>query len=247
MLNRLFQRKFGIAVRKVGVRSEIPWPFRILIWAGVIALAMVFAGALYDAGRRFAGFDRAASESRLDEAIAKVAVLESQLARAQEALRAGEGRLAVEASSVARLAQQLKAVQDENLALKEELSLFEGLVSTANTTGGPPVRVVRGVVERVAAGRYRYRLVLVHQASQRNSKDFVGSFRVELRVRANGGDVMMTVPAAGAADQAAYRLSFRQIHRVEGEFVIPGGAELVGSDLFITQGGGTVLRHSLKL
>jgi hypothetical protein len=247
MLNRLFQRKFGIAVRKVGVRSEIAWYWRALIWIGVISLSMAFAGWLYDAGRRFAGFDRQASEKNLADAHARIAVLDNQLAKAQEELRAGVGRLTVESSSVTQLAQQLKVVQAENLVLKEELALFEGLVSSAGAPTGVPVRVVRASIERLASGRYRYRLVLVHQAGQKNAKEFSGDFRFELKVRSSGRDAMMTLPRADEPVPAAYRLNFRQIHRVEGEFVLPVQGEVIGGDLYVGQAGAIVLRHTLKI
>jgi hypothetical protein len=247
MFNRLFQRKFGIAVRKVGVRNEIAWHWRILIWVGVIALALAFADKLYDAGRRFAGFERESSEQKLAEAKARIVVLNSQLARAQEELSAGVVRLTVESSSVAQLALQLKGVQAENLALKEELALFEGLVSAAGVPTGSPVRIARAAIERLAPGRYRYRLVLVHQVGQKNSKEFSGEFGFELKVRTGGRDAMMNFPASGASASQEFRLSFRQIHRVEGDLLLAPGSEVIDGSLFISQGGSVVVRHPLKL
>jgi hypothetical protein len=247
MLNRLFQRKFGIAVRKVGVRSEIAWYWRIMIWIAVISLSMAFAGWLYDAGRRFAGFDREVSDQKLADAQARITVLNAQLARAQEQLRADEGRLTVESSSVTRLAQQLNTAQKENLALKEELALFEGLVSAAGAPTGAPVRVARAAIDRIATGRYRYRLVFVHQAGNKNAREFSGDFRFELKVRSAGRDAMMAFPPGEAGVPSEHRLSFKQIHRVEGELILPGGAEIIGGDLFILQAGAVVLRHPLKL
>lgn len=247
MIKRLFQQRYGIAARKVGVRSEWNWYWRFLFWGALFSVSLAAAGWVYDAGRRIAGFDRQASERELTEMTERLKALEQQLAKAQEQARAGEGRLNVETAALDQLAAQLKNVQKENIALKEELALFEGLVSGRAASGPVAVRVPRASIERTGGGKYRYRVMLVHQPAQKGGRDFNGEFRFELRVRAAGRDVMIPIPGEGAGVAASFKLSFRHIHRAEGEFALPDGAELISADLYLTQGGGVLVKQPVAL
>lgn len=246
MLKRLFRRNYGIAVRRVGVRSELAWYWRVLVWIGVLSVSIALAGWVYDAGRRIAGFDREEFERERGESQKRIGDLEKRLALALEDVRAGEGRLNVEIAAVGQLAAQIKAVQKENLALKEELALFEGLVSGARVAGANVIRVPRAVVERGDAGKFKYRLMLVHQSGQKSARDFSGEFRLEFKVRLGGRDVMISVPGEGGANSDAFRLGFRHIHRVEGEGVLPPGAEIISCEVLVLQGATVLLRQPVS-
>ena len=52
------RRRFGIAAPRVAVRSETTWYLRWVTLILVLAASAVLAAWMYDAGRRFAGFDR---------------------------------------------------------------------------------------------------------------------------------------------------------------------------------------------
>lgn len=246
MLRRLFRRNYGIAVRRVGVRSELSWHWRFLLWMALLSVSFAMAGWIYDAGRRIAGFDRQEYERERAEALDRISSLEKQLGRAQEDVRAGEGRLNVETAAVTQLAAQLKTIQKENVALKEELALFEGLVSSGRDVSAPLVRAPRVSIERVDGRRFRYRLMLVHQSPQKMVRDFNGEFRFELKVRSTGRDVMMPIPEPGAS-ASSFRLSFKHIHRVEGGFNLPEGVELLGGEVFVSQEGRVLLRQAVSL
>ena len=77
-LKKLRQR-FGIAAPRVSVRSEVAWYLR---WAGlilVLAFSVVLAAWMYDAGRRFAGFDRSEVELELSNALRDLQSARSEL------------------------------------------------------------------------------------------------------------------------------------------------------------------------
>ena len=52
------RQRFGIAAPRVAVHSQIPWYWRWLGLSLMLALSAASAAWIYDAGRRFAGFDR---------------------------------------------------------------------------------------------------------------------------------------------------------------------------------------------
>ena len=59
------RRRFGIAAPRVAVRSEVAWYLRWLGLIVVLACSAALAAWMYDAGRRFAGFDRSEVEQEL--------------------------------------------------------------------------------------------------------------------------------------------------------------------------------------
>ena len=54
-----------IAAPKMAVRTHIPWYLRALFLIVVLSISLAFAAWIYDAGRRFAGFDRDEVQQRL--------------------------------------------------------------------------------------------------------------------------------------------------------------------------------------
>lgn len=247
MLRRLFRRNYGIAVRRVGVRSEVSWHWRFLFWVALLSISFALAGWVYDAGRRIAGYDRGEYERERAEALARITALERQLGKALEEVRASEGRLNVEVAAVTQLAQQIKVLQKENLSLKEELALFEGLVSSGRDAPGPVVRVPRASVERVEAGKYRFRIILVHQATQKAAREFTGEIRFDLKVRVAGREMAISVPESAAASSGAFKLSFRHLHRAEGGFSLPVDMEIITGELIVAQDGKVLLRQPVSL
>ena len=59
------RKRFGIAAPRVAIRSHVPWYWR---WVGLAVLLGVGAASaawFYDAGRRFAGFERSEVQQQL--------------------------------------------------------------------------------------------------------------------------------------------------------------------------------------
>lgn len=247
VFRRLLRRNYGIAVRRVGVRSELGWPLKFLSWLGLLSVSFVVAGWVFDAGRRVAGFDREEHERERRAATERIAVLEQRLADAIGSARAAEGGLNVEMASTAQLARQLRVLERENLSLREELALFEGLVSGGQQVPDSTIQVPRVSVDVVEVGRYRYRLMLVHRPPQKSMREFQGEFRFEFKVKSSGRESVVVVPGPQDERRGAHKLNFRHLHRVEGEFSLPGGAEIMGGEVSILQNGRVLARQAVSL
>jgi hypothetical protein len=80
---RSLKRKFGISAPRVAVRPEVPAYVR---WLGIIAVAVLAMGlswGMYDAGRRFAGFDKNETDYELE----RLSEVSSRLQRENDELR----------------------------------------------------------------------------------------------------------------------------------------------------------------
>lgn len=247
LIRRHFRQRFGISAPRVGVRSEMQWYWRLLFWAGVLSISIVASLWIYDAGRRFAGYDRGESERELSELRAKLVLLTEDLSRSSEQARVLDGRLQVELSTIEQIGLRLSQLQRENASLKEDLALFEGLVGESAAIKDS-IRIAKIKIEPAAVvGRYRFSVLLVRQVANKAAKDFSGELQFELKVRRAGGDGMISVPGGENPVASFYRFSVRHFFRAEGEFSLPEDAVLLGGEVKVIQDGVTRLRQSIAL
>ena len=123
------RQRFGIAAPRVTVHSQIPWYWR---WVGIAALLGIAAAAaawIYDAGRRFAGFDSSQVQQELAVAKEELATARSELERLRAVANAADNRMSIVRSAQQKLAQQIRTLEQENARVREELATFEGMLS----------------------------------------------------------------------------------------------------------------------
>lgn len=236
MIRRHFKQRFGITARKVAVRTEAPWHWRAMIWVGVISLSLALSFWMYDAGRRIAGFDRGETERELDALRQSVKHLEIEIEALRGTSSSSDSRLLVEQSTQQQLAAQIRGLQRENAALKEELALFEGLVAAGQPQVSGP-RIARVRVEPTGReGRYRYRVLVVNSGMPKAAREAQGELQFEFTLRQDGKDVSISVPGQGV-DSSAFRFAVKHFQRLEGEFELPARATPKAGEIRLVQGG----------
>lgn len=195
------------------VRSHLPWPLR---WA-VFALALGFSAALalwaFEFGKDIAGLDRNAKEelTRLREEVSRLRQ-DTQQARA---IADTAGSL-VKAERVAqeRLAQQVRQLEGDKLALQADLGFFERLLPVAGE--GLQLRGLQA--EPKAPGQVRYQMLLMQ--SGKSTGDFSGRYEVTVAGSLDGK------PWSQAMAGGAKLIQFKQYLRVEGLIDHPAEAVL---------------------
>ena len=225
-LTKLRQR-FGIAAPKVSVRTHVPWYLR---WLG-LAVALVFSVALaawtWDAGRRFAGFDRSEVEQDLAAARAETAKLREELERLRALANAADSKVAIERTAQQKLAQQIRSLEQENGRVREELALFESMLSSEAAVAAP-LSILRFKVEPdLLPGEYRYRLLLL-ASGPRRGRDFQGRLELAVGLTEDGRSAIIMVPGQAESDGSAFRLAFKHFQRIDGSFRVSPKAR-VGS------------------
>ena len=139
------------------VRSHLPWPLR---WA-VVAVAFGFSAALalwaFEFGKDIAGLDHDA-KAELAGLREEVAQLRAEREKTLSIANTADSLLKTEKAAQDKLVQQLKQVEADNQALKNDLGFFERLFPAGASEG----IVVRGLqAEVVAAGQVRYQMLLM--------------------------------------------------------------------------------------
>lgn len=228
---RFMRRRMTIAAPKMAVRTHIPWYWRALFWIVVLSISTAMAAWIYDAGRRFAGFDRTEVQQELTELRATTARLTEENARFKAENNAAGSKLSIEQTAQKRLADQVKTLELENTRLKEDLALFEGMVSAERKEGTFAINSFKAEVDK---GRLRYRLLITRGARTGSilgggqEPEFSGRIEFQLAQETpregvpDGGMIRLPSPDEAGADN--YRVKFRYFQRLEGELALPAGA-----------------------
>jgi len=259
MRRKRWLRSSPASAMRVAVRSELPWRVKaMLLLAAMLMVALIVAAALiaYTYSRPSAPSDAGALTSEIERmrADAKQAIAERD--RKLALLVQLENQQKVERAASEQVQAQLKALENENARLKEDLSFFESLLPTPANAKGVVIRSFRlqalndSERENVRApGRtanrkpgevpqaLRYRLLV--QQSGRPERDFVGAVSLTVSLQQGGRPWVLQLPDATIPDAGPQPLSFRHYQRVEGTFELPEGA-VVRSVLVKIQSNGEV-------
>jgi hypothetical protein len=204
---RLIRRRLSISAPRMAVRSHMPWPLRWVVAALMLGFSAALALWAFEFGRGIAGLNPGGRDAT--ELITQLRLQRDEARRerdaAQSVSNSADSLLKAERVTQQRLAEQVKALETENLALKDDLGFFERLLPASGDALS-----VRGLqVEAAGAGQWRFQLLVMQQGA-RNQPEFKG--RVELLLSGLRGGTPWSA-STPAFEQA---LVFRQYRRVEG-------------------------------
>ena len=219
----------------MAVRAAIPWYLR---WLGLIAMALavvLLSRAAYDFGKKFAGFDQSEADHEVQRLTERNSILEQELTKLRGEFARSERNQQMEHATYTDLVKQMKALSDENAAIKEDLAFFQTLMPSGGKEGG--VALSRVLVQNeTAPGEYRYRLLLT-QTGQR-SKDFQGSLQFAVNVLQDNKKSVVALPGENDKEAKGFKLNFRFYQRVEGTFRVAPGAVVKSIQVKVFEQGG---------
>lgn len=211
------RQRFGIAAPRVAVHSRMPWYWRWLGLAALLAVSAAGATWIYDAGRRFAGFDQSEVQSELTTTKRDLAAAQAELERLRAIADAADNRLSIERTAREKLAQQIRTLEQDNTKVREDLATFESMLSSEARSGNT-LAIYRFQVEPdVLPGEYRYHLLLVTPRARRD-REFSGRLELVVSLTDRGQNAMISFPEPGDAGASEFRLAFKYFRRVEGIF-----------------------------
>ncbi|HEX9719028.1 MAG TPA: DUF6776 family protein [Ramlibacter sp.] len=232
---RLLRRRLTISAPRMAVRSAMPWPLR---WAGA-AIVLGFCAAIslwaFEFGKSIAGLDTDAKQE-LVRLRADAAKLREERDKAQSVLNTSASLITAEKTAQERLAMQIKALEVENRALRDDLGFFEKLIPTSGAEG----LAIRALQAEVLGGTQLKWQVLVIQPVK-NAQEFRGKLEVSIGGTLNGRPWMMPLPGG------AQPLQFRQYRRIEGMVDLPPAAVVKNVSAKVVEGTATRAVQSIKL
>ena len=247
-LRRKLDHSFGIAAHRVAVRSALPWYWRWLGLAVLLGISAASAAWIYDAGRRFAGFDRSEVVQELEAVRSDRDGARRELERLRAIANAADSRVSIERTAQQKLAQQVRTLEQENARVREELAMFEQMLASEERHT-QTLAIYRFKVEPdVLPGEYRYRLLLL-TPTDRRGRDFNGRLELVVSLQEGGQNAMMSFPEPGDAAAADFRLAFKYFRRVEGTFRVNPKAKVESVQVRVYETGSSQPRatHSVSL
>lgn len=233
-LARKFKRRFSIASSPLAVRRHLAWYWRMPLVLAMLAGGLALAWWTYNAGMRFAGFERGVTIDELQDLRSRVATLEGENGELRSLVAQSDRRMQIEQATQSDLAKSLKAIQDENAHLKEDIAFFRTLMSTDKNGGNLSIYRVK-VENSVLPGEYRYQLLLL-QGGQRE-KEFQGKVQLLVNLQQDGRKTVMTLPAATGKDAQQFNLNFKFYQRVEGTFQVAPRAQVKSIQVRVFENG----------
>ena len=230
---RSLRRRLGVATPKVAIRTEWPLHWRVLSVLVLSAVALALAGWIYDAGRRFAGFDHTQSGEVVDRLQQQVVELTAELAQVKAVADSSEARLQVEATAQERLALAVKSLEEENARLRSELAVFESLAG--NDQAIPKLTISRfEVIPGRTPYTFEYRL-LTTKSGPGGDRHFKG--QLELIVASTKPAGVDNEVHSRKDDRLSQSLQFKMFKRVDGAFSIADGMVLESVEARLIEDG----------
>lgn len=232
---RLLRRRLTISAPRMAVRSAMPWPFRWLIMAIVLGFCAAVGLWAFEFGKNIAGLDTSGKEELVQLRI-EAARLRDERDKAQSVANTSGSLLTAERATQEKLAGQIRVLEADNRALRDDLGFFEKLIPSSGQEGVS----IRGLHAEVMGGRQLKWQVLVLQPVK-NAPEFKGQIELTLSGLENGKPWTMTLPGGPQP------LQFRQYRRIEGIVDLPPQAVVKNVSARLVEGTATRAVQSIKL
>jgi hypothetical protein len=216
---RLWRRRMSVSSPHMSIKTQLPWPMRILfiVMVGVVGAVVMWS---FDNGGVLPGAHPDNTRAQLAAYKDQLEKLTAERDQLSTTVNAAESQRNMERAAQKQLATQAKALEADNTRLKEDLAFFESLLPTA--TGPQGVSIRRLKIDQVAANQIRYRLLIMQGG--KGDQQFVGNLQLAVTTLQGGKSAMMTFPEVNPAEQEKFKLGFKHYQRVEGVLTLPEGA-----------------------
>ncbi len=195
-------------------------PVRDLVIAGVAVIAIgVSAYALYmNASARARDEVSVLSEEREELMITVEALREGNMVL-RERVAIVERAQQVEGKAYEGVDVHLRSLQDEVLALKEEIAFYRGIVSAGKEKG---LKIQTFVVDKESSsGSYRFQLVLTQNLNR--VKMISGTIKLNIVDEQNGKPRRLLLSDMSGQQANSLKFEFKFFQRIEGRFTLPDG------------------------
>lgn len=232
---RLLRRRLTISAPSMTVRGALPWPLR---WVA-LALMLGFSAAIglwaFEFGKSIAGLDRGAKEELINLR-AEVGKLRAENNKNQSIVNTSGLVLATEKAEKDKLNTQLKQLELDNRALRDDLGFFEKLTQSSGTEG----LAIRSLqVERLVGDQLKWQVLVIQPL--KNAPAFNGKLELTFSGLQNGKPWSMTLPGGPQA------LQLTQYRRAEGLLELPAHVVVKAVSAKVLDGNTTKAVQSIKL
>ncbi|MBX3655007.1 MAG: hypothetical protein KIS62_10035 [Ramlibacter sp.] len=232
---RLLRRRLTISAPRMAVRSAMPWPFRWLVMAIVLGFCAAVGLWAFEFGKNIAGVDTHGKEE-LAQLRTEVARLREERDKVQSVVNTSGSLLTAERAAQEKLAAQIRVLEADNRALRDDLGFFEKLIPSSGIEG----IAIRGLQAEVI-GEHQLKWQVLVMQPVKNAPQFNGKLEISFSGLDGGKPWMMSLPGGPQV------LQFSQYRRIEGIVDLPPQAVVKNMSARVVEGTATRAVQSIKL
>jgi hypothetical protein len=225
----------------MAVRSAMPWPLRWALAAIVFGFCAAISLWAFEFGKNIAGLDQGAQQAllRLRE---QVSSLQTELAKAREerdkaqsiANTAGT-LLTTEKSAQDKLLLEVKQLEADNRALRDDLGFFETLIPSSGVEG----LAIRGLqAELQGTGALKWQALVMQ--SNKGAAEFNGRLELTFTGLLNGKPWTASLP------EGPQSFKIRQYGRLGGVYEVPAQVVVKGISARVLDGSTVRASRAIK-
>ena len=219
----------------MAVRSALPWPVRWMLGAVMLGFSAAIALWAFEFGKGIAGLDTNAKEE-LQALRAQVSQLRAEREKAQSIANTSGSLLTAEKAAQEKMAAQIRQLESDNLALRDDLGFFEKLLP-AGSADGVSIRSLQA--ELLNQTQLKWQVLVIQPV--KGAPDFNGKLDLTINGTLTGKPWMVNLPGG------AQVLQVRQYRRVEGILDLPPQAVVQSITAKILDGASTRSVQTFKL
>lgn len=219
----------------MAVRSAMPWPFRWLVMAIVLGFCAAVGLWAFEFGKNIAGLDTHGKEE-LAQLRTEVARLREERDKVQSVVNTSGSLLTAERAAQEKLAAQIRVLEADNRALRDDLGFFEKLIPSSGIEG----IAIRGLQAEVI-GEHQLKWQVLVMQPVKNAPQFNGKLEISFSGTDGGKPWMMSLPGGPQV------LQFSQYRRIEGIVDLPPQAVVKNMSARVVEGTATRAVQSIKL
>ncbi len=230
---RLLRRRLTISAPTMAIRSSAAWPLRWLAVALMLGICAAVGTWAFEFGKSIAGLDSGAKKE-LAMLKDEVVQLREDRDKAQSIANTADSLLTTEKAAQDKLRNQVKTLEHENRALKEDLGFFEKLMPAS----GNDAIAIRGLhADVLSETQVKWQVVVIQPT--KNAPEFTGKLQLDFSGTLAGKPWSM--PAQLQSMQV------RQYRRMEGVIDLPPQVVVKALTAKVLEGNATRAVQTLKL
>ncbi len=220
----------------MAIRSRTPWPLRWLVVALMLGLCAAVGLWAFEFGKGIAGLDSNA-KNELAQLKIEVAKLRQERDAAQSVANTSGSLLTAEKAAQDKLAVQVKLLENDNRALRDDLGFFEKLMPVGAAEG----IAIRGLQAEVLGGGAQIKWQVLVIQPTKNAPDFNG--KIELILGGTQAGKPWTMPLPGGLQT----LQLKQYRRLEGVVDLPPQVVVKTMSAKVLEGAATRAVQTVKI
>jgi hypothetical protein len=232
---RLLRRRLTISAPSMTVRGALPWPLRWIVLALMLGFSAAIGLWAFEFGKSIAGLDKDAKEELL-KLRAEVIQLRQENDKNLSIVNTSGLTLVTEKAQKDKLNEQLKQLEIDNRALRDDLGFFEKLTSAGNAEN----LAIRSLqAELVAGDQLKWQALVIQPI--KNAPEFKGKLELTFSGFQNGKPWSMTLPSGPVP------LQLTQYKRAEGVLNLPAQVVVKAISAKVLDGNTSKAMLSIKL